>query len=78
MSTSISVNAIIDGFPTPYLLKRPGELDYTEIKDIHRLLTVNVTSANSSLGGGQNRYLGLFLLPTQYALIGATLFFRPP
>ena len=46
------------------------------IKKVHQLLTENAALVEITLGGGYNRYFGLFIIIEQYACIEATLFVK--
>ena len=72
------VDATVKGFPTPSVPKNSDNTNYVSIKEIHQLLTVNATLVGNNLGGGQNGYLGVFLIPEQYGCISSTAFVRPP
>ena len=48
------------------------------IKETHQTLTANAASVESALGGGQNGYLGLVLLPGHYTRISTAAFERLP
>ena len=65
------------GFHTPSLPKHFYKPDYSAIKETHQLLTANVASIECNLGGGQKGYLGLILLPDQYACVYSTASFLP-
>ena len=66
MSTDTSFNTNVKVFFTPSLPKHPGNPKYSAIKEAYQLLTENVVLIKSALGGDQNRYLGIVLLPDQY------------
>ena len=78
MLTATSVNATVERFPIPSLPKCMGKTDYATIKEVHQLLTANVSLVESELGEGQNGYLGLIFPPEQYAHISGTAFIIPP
>ena len=77
MPTSASVDATVEGLPTPSLSKHSGNPDYAAIKEAHQLLTVNTVSIEYDLGGGQNGYIGLILPPEQYSRVSGTAFVLP-
>ena len=78
MSTATLFDVTMEGFPTLSLPKHVGNPDYAAIKEIHQLLTANPASVEGNLGGGQNDYLGLILLPEQYARVYCTASVRLP
>ena len=78
MPTATEANTIVKGFPIPSLPKPSGNPDYAAIKETHQILTANAASVEYDLGGGQNGYLGLILLPKQYARVSGTAFVLPP
>ena len=78
MPTAATVDATVEGFPTPSFPKNSGNSDYAAIKETHQLLTANVAYIECDLVGGQNSYLGLILLPKQYARVSGTGLFLPP
>ena len=63
--------------PPPPPPKNSGKPDYTTIKEVQKILMANASLVNSALGGGQNRHLGIFLPPNQYAHITANPFVYP-
>ena len=77
MSTAELANVTVEGFKTPQLAKHPGNKYYAVIKELHKILTVNAVSIKISLGGCQNRYLILVILPYQYACLEAFPFCLP-
>ena len=77
MTTSVpSVEDIINAFPTP-ITKITGEPNYDSLKHLKDQLKANATSIPTTLGGGNNRYLGLILSPAAYTTITATQFVEP-
>ena len=74
MSHALLVDAIIDVFPSPNLIKHPGKWYYVSIRDTHSILTANAASIKSPRGGGQNGHLGLVLMATQCAFVGQVPF----
>ena len=68
----------MEGLPTPSPPKHYNNLYCVIIKETHQLLTVNTTSIKCDLDRGQNGYLGLILLPEQYAHVSGTAFVLPP
>ena len=77
MPTATSVDSTVEGLTTPSLTKHYGKTEYAAIKETHKLLMANAASVKCDLGGGQNSYLGLILLPEQYARFSGTAFFPP-
>ena len=78
MPTASAVDATVEGFPNPSLPKHSGKPEYAVIKETHQLLTANAASVKCNLGGSQNGYTGLILLPKQYELVSGTAFVLPP
>ena len=78
MSPTAMVEAIVKGLPNPSLLKQSGNTNYDAIKEVHQLLMSNMVLVESAHSGGQNRHLGIVLLPKQYNRITATTFVLPP
>ena len=78
MSTATSVDATVEGFPTPSLPKHAVNTDYAAIKEVHKILTVNAASVESDLGGCQNGYLRIILPTNKYYRVSGTAFIRPP
>ena len=78
MPTAPKVDATVEGFPNHSPPKHSGKPEYAAIKETNQLLTVNAASIECDLGGGQNGYLGLILLPEQYERVYETAFFLPP
>ena len=48
-----------------------GKTDYTSIKDMHTIITVNKALVKSTLSGGNNGYLSLVLLSDQCACLAS-------
>ena len=48
-SAAATVNAIVEGFPTPSLPNNSENIDYAVIKDTHQLLAVKAVSVESAL-----------------------------
>ena len=48
-SDAATVNAIVEGFPTPSRPNNSENFDYAVITDTHQLLTVNAVSVESVL-----------------------------
>ena len=55
-----------------------GKPTYDTILNLENQIIAKTNCTSTSLGGGAHRYLGLAKSPTQYALISATAFVRPP
>lgn len=79
MSTSSSAKTVnyIDLFTHKELTKCIGEPTYAVIKKIENQCKANAQRFNTTLGGGNHKYLGLILSPARYALLSAVPFERP-
>ena len=64
MAHALSVNTIINSFPSPTLPKHTGKPDYLSIQDMHHILTANTASIESPRGEGQNGHPRLVLTAT--------------
>ena len=62
-----SVGALVKGLTNPYLPNNVGKPNYISIKETHQILESNAASVEKTLGRGQNSYLVLVLLSSQYA-----------
>ena len=73
----LSVNAIVNSFPSLTLHIYPGKPDYASIQYMHWILTTTMELIKINRGGGQNGHLGLILMATQYALVSQVPFVCP-
>ena len=77
MSSSVpSVEDITNAFPTP-ITTITGEPNNESLKTLKEQLKANAASIPTTLGGGNNGYLGLILSPAAYTTITATQFVEP-
>jgi hypothetical protein len=67
----------IELFTFKELTKCHGEPTYEKIKRIENQCKANAQRFNTTLGGGQHKYLGLVLSPARYALLSGVPFERP-
>lgn len=79
MSTSSSAKTVnyIELFTHKELIKCIGEPTYAVIKKIENQCKANAQRFNTTLGGGNHKYIGLILSPARYALLSAVPFERP-
>ena len=65
----LTVESIIESFPTSNIPSVEGEPDYKTIKEVGKIIITNASSMESELGGGQHGLLGLVVSPTRYNTI---------
>jgi HPt (histidine-containing phosphotransfer) domain-containing protein len=76
-TTSAKTVNYIDLFTYKELEKCNGEPTYEKIKRIENQCKTNATRFNTTLGGGQHKYLGLVLSPARYQLLSGVPFQKP-
>ena len=74
---STNIDYIGTYFQYKTLTKIHGEPTYETLQEIKDQLKTNAASVSSSLGGGQNGYLGLVLSPAEYTNVSPTPFLMP-
>ena len=60
------VEGVLADFPAPILPKIGGELTIEPLKDLHILVSGNVASVESNLGGGEHGHLTLTITAEKY------------
>ena len=61
-----NINTIIEGLTYSHIERIIGELSYHSIKEVERKLIKNELYFSFELGGKQQGYLGLVLIPEKY------------
>ena len=74
MAHTLSVDVIIDGFPSSTFPKQTGKPDYASIQDTHCFLTKNAASIESPCWVVQNVRLEIALTAMQYAIVSPSPF----
>ena len=72
-----SIDYINTYFELPELTKIHSRPAYENLKVTKEELTMNASTASSSLGGGRNGHMGLVLTPTEYTMVSVTPYVRP-
>ena len=66
MSTGLTSDQLIDGFPTPTVTKIEGIPSHDTLANLKEELSENAASVPTEAGGGHHGYLGLLLSDTVY------------
>ena len=61
-----SIEGVLTGFQKPILPKIDRELEIEGLVDIHQLISGNVASVASNLGGGRHGHLALMMTDKEY------------
>jgi hypothetical protein len=69
MTSTLTVDNVINGFEHPMIAPIRGEPKYDTIHSIQKRLNANAASVYSYRGRGNNGHLGAIILPTRYAAI---------
>lgn len=72
-----SPEEFISNFPEETLPKIIGLPNYENLSELRKALKYNASSVTSTLGGGNNGYLGIVVSPAVYASIDPTPFLTP-
>jgi hypothetical protein len=76
-SNALTVEEIINGFPSPVLPKIDNEPTFKDIQVTARLLNANAISIPYMVGGGAHVHLGIIMTQLEYAAISASPWVEP-
>ena len=69
-----AVESIIESFPTSIIPCVEGEPIYKNIKEVEKIIIINVSSIESELGGGKYSLLGLVMSANRWNTITGQAF----
>jgi hypothetical protein len=74
MTSTLSVEDVINGFKHPTIAPNHGETNYETIHSVQKRLNANAASVHSYRGGENHGHLSAIISPTQYAAISPVPF----
>jgi hypothetical protein len=77
MTSSLTVDDVINGFKHPTIAPIRGETNYETIHSVQKRLNANTASVHSYLGGGNHGHLNAIISPNRYAAIIPVPFVAP-
>jgi hypothetical protein len=77
MTSTLTVDDVINGFKHPTIAPIHGEPNYETTHSVQKRLNANAASVHWYRGGGYHRHIGAIISPTRYAAISPVIFITP-
>jgi hypothetical protein len=77
MTSTLTIEYVINGFEQPTITLIHGEPTYTTIYFVQKRLNANAASVHWCRGGGNHGHLGAIISPTRYTAISPVPFIAP-